>query len=49
MRVFVDTSALYALLNEDDAHHAAAAEAMGRLAGSQLVTHAYVIVANATQ
>jgi predicted nucleic acid-binding protein len=44
VRVFVDTSALYALLDEDDSNHAAAAEAFARLQGSDLVTHAYVLV-----
>lgn len=44
MKVFVDTSALYALLDEGDANHAAAAEVFARLRGSELVTHAYVLV-----
>lgn len=44
MSVFVDTSALYALLDEADAHHDQAADALRRLAGTELVTHAYVVV-----
>jgi predicted nucleic acid-binding protein len=44
MRVFVDTSALYALLNEDDAHHADARGTFASLQGMELVTHAYVVV-----
>ena len=44
MSVFVDTSALYALLDEADANHPAAADAFRRLRGSELVTHAYVVV-----
>jgi uncharacterized protein len=44
MRVFVDTSALFALLDESDVNHAAAASAFMGLQGSELVTHGYVIV-----
>ena len=44
MRVFVDTSALYALLDEDDANHARAAKSFADLQGSELTTHAYVLV-----
>jgi len=50
MRTFVDTSALFALLDEDDANHASAA---GWLAGPGsdpneiLVTHSYVVVESA--
>ncbi len=44
MRAFVDTSALYALLDESDANHAVAAEVFAGLQGSELVTHAYVLV-----
>ncbi len=44
MRVFVDTSALYALLDEDDSNHQAASDGLARLQGSDLVTHAYVLV-----
>jgi uncharacterized protein len=42
--VFVDTSALYALLDEDDAHHAEASDILRRLEGSELVSHTFVIV-----
>jgi uncharacterized protein len=45
MSVFVDTSALYAALDRDDPNHAAAIEALERLAGVEdLVTHNYVHV-----
>lgn len=48
MRVFVDTSALYALLDRDDANHEAARETWARLladpGGADLVTHKYVLV-----
>jgi predicted nucleic acid-binding protein len=42
--VFVDTSALYALLDEGDANHRVAVQALSRLRGEELVTHAYVTV-----
>jgi hypothetical protein len=45
VRVFVDTSALLALLDEDDAHHREAAAALRHLLSSaELVTHNYVQV-----
>lgn len=44
MSVFVDTSALYALLDEGDDHHAEATDVLRRLVGAQLVTHAFVVV-----
>lgn len=44
MSVFVDTSALYSLLDEGDAHHAEASDALRRLVGTELVTHAFVVV-----
>ncbi len=44
MTVFVDTSALYALLDEADAHHPEASDVLRRVAGTQLVTHAFVVV-----
>lgn len=46
MTVFVDTSALYALLDADDAHHVDARAAWQRLAAAEatLVTHSYVLV-----
>lgn len=47
MSVFVDTSALYALLDEDDAHHADASDALRRLVGTELVTHAFVVIETA--
>jgi uncharacterized protein len=42
--VFVDTSALYALLDEDDARHADASDALRRLVHVELLTHAFVVV-----
>jgi predicted nucleic acid-binding protein len=44
--VFVDTSALYALLDRDDAHHLEAARTFQRLLTqrARLLTHAYVAV-----
>lgn len=44
MTVFVDTSALYALLDEDDARHAEASDALRRLVRVELLTHAFVVV-----
>lgn len=46
LAVFVDTSALYALLDRDDARHPQAAEGFRRLlaARERLVTHSYVVV-----
>ena len=44
MTVFVDTSALYALLDEDDANHEDAARRLRALRDDDLVTHAYVVV-----
>ncbi len=46
MIVFVDTSALFALLVRDDAMHARAKEAFARLAdqSAQLLTSSYVLV-----
>lgn len=44
MSVFVDTSALYALLDEGDGHHAEASDALRRLVGAELITHAFVVV-----
>jgi predicted nucleic acid-binding protein len=42
--VFVDTSAVYALLDADDSNHERALRAGERLLGEELVTHSYVIV-----
>jgi predicted nucleic acid-binding protein len=46
MTVFVDTSALYAVLDRNDANHGAAAEVWRRLVNdsAELLTHNYVIV-----
>lgn len=42
--VFVDTSALYALLDGDDAGHERAMRGSERILGEELLTHSYVIV-----
>jgi len=50
VRTFVDTSALYALLDEDDDNHRAAAQWLsgpGADLAETLVTHAYVVVESA--
>lgn len=44
MSVFVDTSALYALLDEADDRHVEASDALRRVVGTELVTHAFVVV-----
>ena len=45
MTVLVDTSALYALLDEDDANHVLAVRRWKRLLAAELPTaHAYVVV-----
>lgn len=46
MTVFVDTSALYAVLDRDEENHATAAQAYEALLddGVSLLTHAYVVV-----
>lgn len=47
--VFVDTSALYAVLDRDDVNHAAAAECYRALLDdASLLTHAYVVVETAS-
>lgn len=48
MRTFVDTSALYALLDEDDQNHRAAAAWFATADEAEaLVTHSYVVVETA--
>jgi len=42
--VFVDTSAVYALLDAGDSNHERALRATARLLGEELVTHSYVVV-----
>jgi predicted nucleic acid-binding protein len=44
MKAFVDTSALFALLDESDVNHVPAARLFASLRGAELVTHTYVIV-----
>ena len=44
MSVFVDTSAIYALLDAGDSNHERALRAAERLLGDELVTHSYVVV-----
>ena len=39
----VDTSALFALLDEDDLHHAAALQAWDVAADAELLTHGYIV------
>ncbi len=48
MSVFVDTSAIYALLDRDDESHLAAAEAFASLENEAFLTHNYVVVECAT-
>jgi predicted nucleic acid-binding protein len=45
--VFVDTSALFALLDEADSQHSQASDALRRLVGAELVTHALIVVESA--
>ncbi len=47
MTCFVDTSAVYAVLDRDDANHAAAASQFAAMRGEALVTHNYVLVETA--
>jgi predicted nucleic acid-binding protein len=50
MRTFVDTSALYALLDEDDDNHRAAAawlHDVGADVNERLITHNYIVVETA--
>ena len=42
--MFVDTSAFYALLDEDDRFHASASAEFRSAAGQELATHSYVLV-----
>ncbi|MFN8624339.1 MAG: PIN domain-containing protein [Chloroflexota bacterium] len=44
MNVFVDTSALLAFLDADDAGHARALRGRDAIEGSRLVTHGYVVM-----
>ncbi len=44
MSVFIDTSALFALLDADDDHNARALATFPSLDGTELVTHSYVVV-----
>ncbi len=44
MSTFVDTSALYAVIDASDTAHEAAAAAFRELAGQDLVTHNYILV-----
>ena len=43
MSVFVDTSAIFAILDADDDHHASAVAALSGLDKTELVTHSYVV------
>jgi predicted nucleic acid-binding protein len=42
--VFVDTSAIYALLDAGDSNHERSLRAIERLLGEELATHSYVVV-----
>lgn len=44
MKVFVDTSALYATLDAADQAHPEAADVFGSMHGAELITHNYVVV-----
>jgi predicted nucleic acid-binding protein len=44
MSTFIDTSAIYALLDADDVNHRRAADAFEQLRDTELLTHAYVVV-----
>ena len=44
MSVFVDTSAIYALLDAGDSNHERSLRAIERLLGEELATHSYVVV-----
>ena len=44
MSVFVDTSAVYALLDVGDSNHARAMRPTESLLGEELATHSYVVV-----
>ena len=44
MSIFVDTSAVYALLDADDGNHVAARKTFRDLRDAELTTHAYVVV-----
>lgn len=44
MSVFVDTSAVFALLDAGDSNHERALRATDSLLGEELVTHSYVVV-----
>ena len=44
MSVFVDTSAVFALLDAGDSNHERALRATESLLGEELVTHSYVVV-----
>ncbi len=48
MTVFVDSSALYGVLDDVDPNHAKLAEALRELRGHSLLTHNYVVVESAT-
>lgn len=43
MSVFVDTSAIYALLDHDDAGHMRARRGQELVGGEELLTHSYVV------
>jgi predicted nucleic acid-binding protein len=47
LTVFVDSSALYGVLDDTDPHHARLAQELQELRGRRLLTHNYVVIESA--